>query len=196
MGVDSLYQWQSDCIQQSGVLTGRNLVKNQSHSPIDPKITLLFFTHLTKRLLCLYISQVYCAPTGGGKTLVAELAMLKVLTSQKKKVIFVLPYVSLVQEKEKYFRRLVHIYNLSKEKRFRLRIKGFHGDTGARACYKYDILICTIEKSNMVVNALVQQGFTHRIGCVVVDEMHVLGEKDRGYHLEILIRHVMPPLCV
>jgi DNA polymerase theta len=57
---------------------------------------------------CLYSTDVlrggnlvYCAPTGGGKTLVAELVILKTVLSLGKKAIFVLPYVSLVQEKEK-----------------------------------------------------------------------------------------------
>ena len=44
---------------------------------------------------------VYCVPTGGGKTLVAELVLLKTILSLKKQAIYVLPYVSLVQEKEK-----------------------------------------------------------------------------------------------
>ena len=31
----------------------------------------------------------------------------------------------------------------------------------------------------------------HQLGIVVIDEMHVLGDKQRGYHLEILIRLVI-----
>jgi hypothetical protein len=45
-----------------------------------------------------------------------------------------------------------------------------------------------LEKANTIVNALIRQGLSHTIGCVVIDEMHVLGDKDRGYHLEILVR--------
>jgi DNA polymerase theta len=125
-----------------------------------------------------------------GKTLVAELLMLKTLLVLKKKVIFVLPYISLVKEKEKYFSKLVHLYNCSVDRRDRLRVKGFYGDQGAMTCFKYDILVCTIEKSNMVVNTLVRQGYSHKLGCVIIDEMHVLGDRDRGYHLEILIRYI------
>tara|TARA_B100000795_G_scaffold38567_1_gene25377 strand:- start:96 stop:344 length:249 start_codon:yes stop_codon:yes gene_type:complete len=41
---------------------------------------------------------VYSAPTSGGKTLVAELLMCRTLHRRRKKVLVVLPYVSLVEE--------------------------------------------------------------------------------------------------
>ena len=43
---------------------------------------------------------VYTAPTGGGKSLVADVLMLKRVL-ESKKAILVLPYVALVQEKLK-----------------------------------------------------------------------------------------------
>ena len=38
---------------------------------------------------------VYCAPTGGGKTLVAELIMLACALGSRRKAVFIAPYVSL-----------------------------------------------------------------------------------------------------
>lgn len=132
-------------------------------------------------------SVVYCAPTGGGKTLVAELVLLKTACALRKKCIFVLPYVSLVVEKHQDIQRLLNMYNRSKPKSERVHVKSFHGESKFSRKLQEDILICTIEKANTVVNALISSGQIFQLGCVIIDEMHVIGDAARGYNLEILV---------
>lgn len=51
---------------------------------------------------------VYTAPTGGGKSLVADILMLKkIIEHPEKKALLVLPYVALVQEKLRWLRKVV-----------------------------------------------------------------------------------------
>ena len=106
---------------------------------------------------------VYTAPTGGGKSLVADLLMLKRVIENPKKAILVLPYVALVQEKLTWLRRIVEgvkktlspdsqqIEPTSKWKKFGdhsdIRVAGFFGGSKTRATWAdVDIAVCTIEK--------------------------------------------------
>lgn len=101
---------------------------------------------------------VYTAPTGGGKSLVADVLILKrVVENHLEKAILVLPYVALVQEKLKWLRKLVegvrrlpdpNKVGLRKQRNDgSIRVAGFFGGSKTRAGWSdIDIAVCTIEK--------------------------------------------------
>lgn len=90
--------------------------------------------------------------------MVAELIILKTVLALKKQTLFVLPYVSLVLEKEKYFKSLVRLFNRNQPPNQRVSVKGFYGDLQQSKGFRESILICTIEKANGILNSLIQRG--------------------------------------
>ena len=148
-------------------------------------------------------SLVYTAPTGGGKSLVADVLMLKRVIANKK-AILVLPYVALVQEKLSWLRRAVDgvqkktdpssqadIHQSPKLRKHNghrsIRVVGFFGGSKARAALAdADIAVCTIEKANALVNTAIEDGTVNELGIVVMDELHMIDDDHRGYLMELM----------
>lgn len=123
---------------------------------------------------------VYSAPTSAGKTLVSEIICIKTVLERRKKVIFVLPFVSVVREKMFYFQE---IFRGSK-----VRVDGYMGGHSAPGGFRsLDLAVCTIEKANSLVNRLMEENELANLGAIVVDELHLLGDPHRGYLLELLL---------
>jgi replicative superfamily II helicase len=162
-GITQVYDWQMKCVRSTGVTNGRNLL--------------------------------YCAPTGGGKSLVAELVMLASVLVFRKKAIFVLPFVSLVMEKEKQLKSLAYYYNSfdkSNKKGCKIKVASYYGDKNwNKDGLRENIIVCTIDKANNILNTLVLRGSIQRLGSVIIDEIHTLGESFNGFLLEVLIRSVI-----
>ncbi|XP_058067138.1 helicase POLQ-like [Anopheles bellator] len=126
---------------------------------------------------------IYALPTSGGKTLVAEILMLREVLCRLRNVIFVVPYVSLAQEK------IIALSPFSVELNFLL--EEYSGGKGQcpprRRRKKNTIFVCTIEKSLLLLDSLIEVGRANEIGLIVIDELHMIGESRRGASLEMLI---------
>ncbi|KAI4832773.1 hypothetical protein KUCAC02_015722 [Chaenocephalus aceratus] len=139
---------------------------------------------------CLTVGQVlqggnlvYSAPTSAGKTLVAELLMLKRVLETKRKALFILPFVSVAKEKMHYLQSVFEEAGV--------RVEGYMGSTSAAGGFsKLDVAVCTIEKANSLVNRLIEEDNMGLLGMVVVDELHMVGDSGRGYLLELLLTKI------
>jgi len=49
------------------------------------------------------------------------------------------------------------------------------------------VIVATIEKANALVSRMLEEECLEQLCCVVVDELHMVGDEDRGYLLELLL---------
>ncbi|KAL8959640.1 MAG: hypothetical protein Q9193_003530 [Seirophora villosa] len=181
-------------------LTSIEIVRQNSHYPesFGPSLKRTI-EQISRGLLTGEKNLVYTAPTGGGKSLVADILMLKrVLGSSHAKAILILPYVALVQEKVNWLRKAtegvqkeVHLPSqLSDLKRPHssntVRIVGFFGGSKTRATWA-DVDIA----ANMLVNTAIEQHTIDDLGIVVLDELHMIDDDHRGYLMELLATKIL-----
>eukprot|EP00727_Mastigamoeba_balamuthi_P005510 m51a1_g1579 putative activating signal cointegrator 1 complex subunit 3 (2006) ;mRNA; r:104604-111515 len=122
------------------------------------------------------------APTGSGKTVAAELAMLKVFRDTPHlKVVYIAPLKALVRERmsdwgERFARRLgKSLVELT-------------GDytPNVRALQSADIVTTTPEKWDGVSRSWKSRDYVKSVALVIIDEIHMLGE-ERGPVLEVIV---------
>ena len=112
---------------------------------------------------------IYSLPTSGGKSLPADIMLLRAAVEFGKKALLVLPFVSMCVEKSASLEEFSAECNFIVESYW-----GGHGifplSKGPQVC------ICTIEKANVILNWCLEEDRLDEIHTVVIDEIHMIGD--------------------
>ncbi len=127
-------------------------------------------------------SILVSAPTASGKTLIALLATIKHLIEKKGKIVYLSPLKALASEKYSEFKKLESI---DIGRKVKTQISTGDYDQTDKTLGSNDILVLTNEKMDSVI----RQGaeWLNDISLVIADEVHLLGDEDRGPTLEIVL---------
>ncbi|RUS21409.1 Sec63 Brl domain-containing protein [Endogone sp. FLAS-F59071] len=170
---------QSQCLDDVGINTSSN--SQTIHT--DSK-SYLFNRFLNQQALNSNVNLVISAPTGSGKTVVMELAMIRSLmqNDQGAKIIYMAPTKALCSERSRDWEHKFRHLGIS--------CKELTGDTdfaninGIKQC---DIIVTTPEKWDSITRRWTDhQQLMSLIRLFMIDEVHMLNEK-RGATLEAVV---------
>ncbi|MEM3374057.1 MAG: DEAD/DEAH box helicase [Candidatus Woesearchaeota archaeon] len=118
-----------------------------------------------------------CTPTASGKTLIAEIAMLEGIYNNLGKAVYVVPLKALANEK----------FNEFKEKYKDIKVGLSIGDVDSADNFliNYDLIVTVSEKLDSLIRH--KAPWITKIATVVIDEIHLLNDAERGPTLEVVI---------
>ncbi len=131
-------------------------------------------------------------PTSAGKTRIAELAIVNMLASEGgHKAIYVAPFRSLADEVEESLTPILSDLGL----RVSSVLGGFEVDElEAQIIGSADLIVTTPEKLSLLTR--IRPDLLQDVGLVILDEGHVIEDRDRGVGYELLLtklrHHVLP----
>lgn len=122
------------------------------------------------------------APTGSGKTITSEIAILRLLSNYPgRKAVYIAPLKALARERVlDWKKKLGEILGLN--------VVELTGDVTPDLILlnQSDIIITTPEKWDGITRGWAQRDYVKKVGLIIIDEIHLLGV-DRGPILEIIV---------
>ncbi|TMW51086.1 hypothetical protein DOY81_003817 [Sarcophaga bullata] len=187
-------------------LTFKHLVLPEHHPPLTELLplhplpvsslnnplyeSLYNFTHFnpiqTQIFHCLYHTDnnvLLGAPTGSGKTIVAEIAIFRAFNkTPKAKVVYIAPLKALVKERISDWKRRFEAGPL------KLKVVELTGDTtpDIQAIRESQVIVTTPEKWDGISRSWQTREYVQDVALIVIDEIHLLGE-DRGPVIEVIV---------
>ena len=131
---------------------------------------------------------VLASPTASGKTLVAEMVVLKSIVENGGKALYLTPLRALASEKYEDFQKYTSVEKAPGRK---VRVAVTSGDYDSSDIYlaNYDVIISTNEKADSLLRH--RSPWIADVSVVVADEIHLITEADRGPTLEVVLTRLL-----
>jgi helicase len=130
-------------------------------------------------------SLLITTPTASGKTLIALLASSNKVV-QGKKVVYLTPLRALANEKYEEFKVLESLKRNGEW--IRVGISTGDYDSPGESLAKYDVIVVTNERFDSLIRHNVS--WLDEVGLYVADEIHLVGDYDRGPTLEVALTRI------
>jgi len=130
---------------------------------------------------------VLAIPTSSGKTLVAEMCMLKAILDGRGKALYLVPLKSLAREKYDDFKKYESL-GIS------VAMSVGDYDSPGTKLREADIVVLTTERADSIVRHKVD--WINEIGIIVVDEIHLVNDTSRGPTLEMVLAKLIQMIKV
>jgi helicase len=129
-------------------------------------------------------SMLITTPTASGKTLIALLAAANVISKNLGKVVYLTPLRALASEKYKEFKVLESI-----EDGCKVTISTGDYDSSGEELSDSDVIVLTYEKMDSLFRH--DARWIDDVALYVFDEVHMLGDRDRGSTIEIILTRAL-----
>ena len=126
-------------------------------------------------------SFLVCAPSGSGKTLIGEVCAINNVFQKFGKSIYLVPYKALATEKYSHFKKSYSRFGVKVE----LSIGDY--DVDDSKLEKADLIVTTYEKCDSILRNFHDKEWIFNISTIIIDEIHIIAESDRGPRLESLV---------
>ena len=133
---------------------------------------------------------VLAVPTSSGKTLVAEICMLKAILDGRGKALYLVPLKSLAHEKYEEFKKYDELGITTA-----MSVGDF--DSSGTQLNSADIVVLTTERADSLVRN--KTDWIDEVGIIVVDEVHLVSDQSRGPTLEMVLaklRRILPKIQI
>ena len=127
-------------------------------------------------------SVLVSAPTASGKTLIAIIAILNYLSKNSGKVVYLSPLRALASEKYAEFKNMEKIVL---GKKIKVAISTGDFENLDKSLESSNVLVLTNEKMDSIIRHNAE--WIDEIGLVIADEVHLIGDQDRGPTLEMVL---------